>query len=143
MMDLYPHPSPQPPSPSSGRVRWLPWALFLAYASFVLCVLWAMDSGRGQIVQAFVDTHAYSDKLAHCVLMGILCLLLNVALSAPTVRILNRPVLKGSLWLGAIIVLEELSQLYVPHRTFDLLDLLADGIGILAAGAIARRLVEA
>jgi polysaccharide biosynthesis protein VpsQ len=140
---LYRHTSPQPPPASSGAIRWLPWTVFLTYASFILSVLWVMDTGRGQLVRAFVEAHAYSDKLAHCVLMGTLCLLLNIALAAPTVRILNRPVLRGSLWLGAVVVLEELSQLYVPHRTFDLVDLLFDFLGIAIAGAITRRLVEA
>ena len=141
-MSQYPHPSSQPRSALRGGVRYMPWAIFVAYASFILSVLWVMDTGRGQLVQAFVATHAYSDKLAHCVLMGALCLLLNVALAAPVVHIAYRPVLKGSLWLGAIIVLEELSQLYIAHRTFDLLDLLADFVGIAIAGVITRRLVE-
>ncbi|MEY4515566.1 MAG: hypothetical protein RLZZ450_7688 [Pseudomonadota bacterium] len=142
-MSSYPHPSPEAPAALRGRSRTLPWAVFVAYASFILGVVWIMDTGRGQLVQDFVATHAHSDKLAHCVLMGTLCLLLNIALAAPTVHILNRPVLQGSLWLGGIIVLEELSQLFVAHRTFDLLDLLSDFVGIVIAGVITRRLVEA
>jgi len=47
-------------------------------------------------------------------------------------------VLKGSLWIGAVVVLEEISQLWIAHRAFELADLAADGAGIWVAGLLSR-----
>lgn len=42
-------------------------------------------------------------------------------------------------WVLPIVLLEELSQLFVPGRSFDLGDLAADAVGILAGTALAIR----
>ena len=64
----------------------------------------------------------------HGLLYGMMALLLNYGLGFKTV--------KFNLQLGSIIVLtfatlEELSQYYIPSRTFDLGDLLADVVGVV------------
>ena len=77
------------------------------------------------------------DKLGHFLLMGLLSFLLNVSLNCRTVRALGRPLLLGSLVAFAAVTLEEFSQIFVPYRTFDPVDLLFDYGGILAFGRLA------
>ena len=124
-------------------LHWLAWTIFGSYAAFIACVIWIMDSGRGRPIYTLVGQVPYGDKLGHFVLIGLLCLLLNLALKGKTTPVMNRLVLTGSAWLGLIVVLEEISQRFIEHRTFDLVDLAADFAGILVAGVLARRLLRA
>lgn len=77
------------------------------------------------------------DKLGHFLLMGLLSFLLNASLSCRTVRVFAARVLLGSVIACAAVTLEELSQIFVRYRTFDLLDLLFDYAGIWAFGRLA------
>jgi VanZ family protein len=49
-------------------------------------------------------------------------------------------VLLGSLVVVILAAAEEVSQLYIPGRSFDLLDLAADALGIWLLGRVPRRL---
>ena len=121
-----------------SRVRsWLPTLLFVAFAIFIALVIRAANSGQGDRYWSFLDAVPYGDKLGHVVLMGILCLLLNLALRCRTVRIRTVPILLGTLFVSAFVIIEEFSQLFIRHRSFDLGDLLADAIGITLASGLA------
>lgn len=84
----------------------------------------------------------FGDKGGHFLLMGGFSLMANLALKARTVRIRHTNVLLGSLLVGAIVFCEELSQIFIPGRTFDLSDLGADAAGIWVFGELARRLAR-
>jgi len=69
----------------------------------------------------------YGDKIAHAVLYGLMALLLNYALDfrkSSTIQL-------GSLIVLTFATLEEFSQYYIPSRTFDMGDLLADFVGVV------------
>lgn len=120
------------------RLRsWLPTLLFVAFAIFIAFVIQAANTGQGARYWSFLDAIPFGDKLGHVILMGTLCLLLNLALRCRTVRIRKWPVLLGTLLVSLFVVVEELSQLFLQHRTFDLIDLLADAIGIALASWLA------
>ncbi len=72
--------------------------------------------------------------------MGLLSFLLNVSLSCRTVRVFAARVLLGSAIAFAAVTLEELSQIFVRYRTFDLADLFFDYAGIWAFGRLALSL---
>ena len=80
------------------------------------------------------------DKLGHFLLMGLFSFLLNVSLSCRTVRVFAVRVLLGSVIAGAAVTLEELSQIFVRYRTFDLVDLFFDYAGIWTFGRLALHL---
>jgi VanZ family protein len=73
--------------------------------------------------------------------MGIFSLLVNLALSAKTIRLWKFKYLLGSLIVSAIVTLEEFSQIFVSGRTFDAGDLTVDFAGIVIFGEIARFLL--
>lgn len=77
------------------------------------------------------------DKLGHFLLIGLLSFLLNASLSCRTVRVFAVRVLLGSVIACAAVTLEELSQLFVRYRTFDLTDLFFDYAGIWTFGKLA------
>lgn len=79
----------------------------------------------------------YGDKISHFLLMGFLSLLVNLSLSCARFRVLGIYILKGSLIVALLVTLEEFSQLFIKYRTFDLVDLLSDYLGIFLFGRIA------
>ena len=113
--------------------------LFIVFAVFIGFVIWVANTGQGAQYWGFLHAIPLGDKLGHVILMGTLCLLLNLALRCRRIRLGKLPVLLGTLLVALFVLIEELSQILLPNRTFDLLDLLADGIGIALASWLAVR----
>ena len=121
--------------------RWIPWVAFAGFAVFIGLVIRAANTGQGRRYWSFLDSVPYGDKLGHVLLMGTLCFLLNVALRCRTVPVGGLPILLGTLLVSVFVIGEEISQLFLANRTFDLVDLLADAIGIALASLLAWMMV--
>lgn len=80
------------------------------------------------------------DKCGHFLLTGLFSFLLNASLCCRTIVMRSRRVLLGSLIVAAAVTLEEVSQLFMRHRSFDLVDLMFDYLGIWVFGKVALRL---
>lgn len=111
-------------------MRWVP---ALAFFSFLLWVIVAADSGRPNYFLQLAASMPYGDKIGHVVLFATLALLLNFATKARQVAF--GPI---RLYLGVVLtlgfaLLEEGSQLLFPSRSFELLDILADLLGVALA----------
>jgi VanZ family protein len=78
------------------------------------------------------------DKVGHCAIMFTLSALANLALGCRSIRLGSQSVLLGTAIVTLGVTAEEFSQMWIPSRTFDLLDLSADLVGI-ACGAFAAR----
>jgi len=120
-------------------LNWLPFCLFLAFVTTLICLA---DLGKGQRFYGWVAHIPAGDKLAHVFLFGTLALLANAAMDIATFQWGRISVLKGSLLVFIPTVLEEFSQLHFRSRSFDVLDLLADVIGVTLGGLIAVLLVR-
>ena len=101
----------------------LHWGMPLGFFVFIAYIIFLADTADYNFAFRLIGHIPYGDKLAHALLYGIMALLLSKALP-------KHP------YLGAVIVLifallEECSQYYIPSRTFDLGDLVADFVGIL------------
>lgn len=110
---------------------------------FVLAAILAMANIR-ETQPLFEPIRAlpFGDKGGHFLLMGGFSFMANLALKARTVRIRHTNVLLGSLLVGAVVLCEEISQIFLPSRTFDLGDLAADAAGVWFFGEAARRLAQ-
>lgn len=103
----------------------------IGYALFVLVLIGVADVGGTQASFGFVTRWPYGDKLGHFGLMGLLALLADLATGQ---RDLRAPAA-----VAGLVLLEELSQLWLPgRRSFDLGDLLADALGIVGFMALGR-----
>ncbi|HLM00141.1 MAG TPA: VanZ family protein [Pyrinomonadaceae bacterium] len=80
----------------------------------------------------------YGDKIGHFLLMGMFSLVVNLILKARTIRVWKLSYLLGSLIVLVIVTAEEFSQIFVRGRSFDWRDLVADFLGIIVFGEIAR-----
>ena len=120
----------------------LRWAMAVAWLVMCGVIIYLADRGLLKPVYAFIGVHPGSDKVGHFVLIGALAGLLNLALGLRTVRWLGRGWLLGSVLVGLFCTLEEISQHWLPARSFDLLDLAGDYAGILCFGWLAQRIAR-
>jgi polysaccharide biosynthesis protein VpsQ len=111
-------------------------ALFSAFVVFVV-----VQADRGQF-PSFLSWYLnipYGDTFGHFFLIGLLAFLVNLSLKNQTLRIRRILFLKGSVMVGNVVVLEELSQIFISSRNFSFSDLGADFAGIYFFGRLARR----
>ena len=72
----------------------------------------------------------FGDKLAHAVVFGGLCGIVSMGLSRPPRRVSwSLLIVLPVLFATAYGVTDEIHQLYVPHRSFEFADMLADFFG--------------
>ena len=104
------------------------YLLPLSFFGFILFIIYLADSADYNFAFRVVGHIPYGDKICHATLYGMMAFLLNYSL-------LFKKFHKSPFFLGSVIVLlfatiEEFSQYYIPSRTFDLWDLLADFVGV-------------
>ncbi len=109
----------------------------IIYVCFILFIIALADQGKLGYIAVIVYEVPYTDKLGHFILMGLLAFFINLSLKCSTISIWNSNFLKGSIIIIGLVTLEEISQLLVEVRTFDLMDLVADYLGIFVFGHLA------
>ena len=113
------------------RLKWLS----LAYISALILLIAAAN--RGALAISYLAALPAGDKIGHFLLMGLLSYLANTTLGGSRLRWKRCSILKGSILVTAFVVLEEISQLWMTHRAFELADLAADAAGIWVFGLLA------
>ncbi len=108
------------------------------YVFFLLLMIFLADTGKlDQYVSCYKSVPC-GDKLGHFVLMGFLSFLANMLFRVRTFSFLGQRLLLGSAVVFAVVFIEECSQLFLPRRSFSLLDLSADAAGIWVFGVLAQ-----
>ena len=112
--------------------------LLAGYVLFFIAVLIGADSGylHQWVPDALTDT--WWDKAGHVFFTGLLAVLANEALRYRFFKFGKRRLLVGTLIVVVLISIEECLQQYLPTRSFDLVDLAADLLGILVAECFSR-----
>lgn len=112
----------------------------LAWGFGLLIALIIYDANNGGSFGTLyvMNFGVHADKFAHFILFGLLSFILNMALGLKRVRLWRFRLYLGSLSVGIFVVIEELSQLFIATRTFDLNDLAADYAGIFVFAYITR-----
>jgi hypothetical protein len=100
----------------------------IAFILFVGWIIYSADVGNNTIFFDVVKAIPNGDKLGHFFLFGVFTLLVNLGLNFKTWK--GLPL--GTVLVSIVIILEELSQAFFPNRTLDIVDLIADGLGVLA-----------
>lgn len=105
-----------------------------SFFALLLAIIYKADTANYNFAFHVVGMIPYGDKIAHAILYGIMAYLLNYGLNGK--RWFRLEI--GSLIVFSFALIEEVSQLYFPSRTFDWFDLLADVVGIVVATVIYR-----
>ena len=120
---------------SINRIR---VACFL-FALLIGSVIYAANMGIGQRYFDIVRSFPLGDKISHFFLMGIMSALANLAARGRMVRFSAVSFGVGTLIVAIVVVVEEISQIWVPGRNFDVFDLVADFLGIVCGAFLAAR----
>jgi polysaccharide biosynthesis protein VpsQ len=110
-------------------------AFILFTSAFVSLVVLADRGQIGQIWE-FIALVPFGDKLGHLGLVGTLTVLMNLQLK----RRKADPLMLGSLIVLTGMMLEEGSQYFIPARSFDGYDALANLVGVLCGEGLVRML---
>jgi len=113
--------------------RWLPFALFFP---FLGCTIYLANI-RGLPLWFYRIEAAYEiDKVGHFFLMGTLAWCANHALGWKKLPLGPLSFFAGSVGVLILVSLEEFSQYWIPTRTCEWKDLLADVLGIFLIGRL-------
>ncbi|MEO0897851.1 MAG: VanZ family protein [Bacteroidota bacterium] len=114
--------------------------LTILYILLLLLILVLVDTGNHKQIYWLVKKIPFGDKIGHFLLMGTLSFFVNMALNLRSFHLWGRDILLGTSLLFLIFTLEELSQGFLPHRTLSVQDWIANTLGIVLAGMLAKRL---
>ena len=114
---------------------WIRHAFVLFASAFVSLIVLA-DRGRIGVIWELVAMVPLGDKLGHLGLVGTLTVLLNLTLK----RRKAGPLMLGSVFVLVGMMLEEGSQYFIPARSFDGFDALANLVGVLCGEGLVRML---
>lgn len=106
---------------------------------FIVIVIFIILSATfqwGNPIMGLIRGFKYGDKFAHLILIGTLAYCVNYLLKFRTIKRFNRNLLVGTIGITIFITLEEFSQIWISTRTFDLIDLSANYLGIAIATLI-------
>ncbi len=113
--------------------------LTILFILFMLAIILLADLGTIPAPVKMIYRFPNGDRVGHFILYGILTFLVNVTFPRQ-VRIARMDIFYGSMVIAALATLEEFSQLFLPHRTFDLIDLTFTLLGIACADWLVRLL---
>jgi hypothetical protein len=126
--------------PPTIMIRKTSVAAAIAFIAFLVIVIIIADRGEGGEWWAFIQQIPYGDKVGHLGLIGTLSLLCNLAFHPRQPKWLPRWITLVTLILLVILSAEEIAQAFLPHRTCDLGDWLADLAGLAIGQGFALKL---
>jgi hypothetical protein len=114
--------------------------VFAFFTTAFVAIIAIANHGGGERLWGFLTDIPCGDKLGHLGLVGTLSFLLNLVLDGRRGHDRRGSLMSGSLILLVVMSLEEVSQAFLPHRSFDLLDGLANLIGVICGEGLVRML---
>lgn len=108
-------------------------SITILFIIFIGIILYHANTGSDFIFFRLMSGVPMGDKIGHLCLVGTLAFLLNLSLKARTIKLGNFKLLLGSVLVFIFITIEEFTQIAIANRTFDLLDLMCNYIGIALA----------
>ncbi len=109
------------------------------YVLSLLALVAFVDAGLLSGMVVWLHDVPAGDKLGHLFFALFLGLLVERAMRGRTLAVGPLRVPRSLVWLVPIVLAEEVSQLFVRGRTFDLLDLAADGLGLFVGAWLGSR----
>ena len=122
------------------KVKTLTKILAVLFFIFVCYVIIGANLKWKLSVFKWVSYLPLKDKAGHFLILGVFSFFANLFFEAKKIKIFDFKFLKGSFWVFVFITLEEFSQIFIANRSFDLIDLGANYLGIFVFGYLAELL---
>ena len=103
----------------------------LGFFIFIGFIIYLADTADHNFAFRLIGNIPYGDKLMHGLLYGVMALLLNYGLKFKSYKLLGFNMQIGALIVLTFAGLEELSQYWLPSRTYDVVDFVADTVGMV------------
>lgn len=110
----------------------------IIFSLFILSIIYQANTGGSLGSMIAVRSIVHGDKIAHFFLFGTFGFVLNLAFSCKTWRWFGISLYRGTALVLLFAIVEEFSQHFISRRNFDLLDLLANVLGLLFFAVITR-----
>jgi hypothetical protein len=101
------------------------------FFSFILWIIYLANTGGHSVFFDLIKHVPYGDKVGHMLLFGLLTYVVNLALLSRHFCIGRLPLYYGAVLVSIFVLSEEISQGFIPSRTLDIIDLVADAVGII------------
>ena len=114
-----------------------PWIfIFWIYFGILMSI---SISAYLKIIPVEISQFPYYDTILHFLLLGTAAYLSHLALNKRKIKILNIYLPVAPLIVSFFCVVDEIIQLFVPVRSFDLVELAADLCGVVLFTWLAER----
>ncbi len=110
------------------KFRYVPSALFFILIAWII---YEADKGIDNPLIKLGEKIPLGDKIGHFMIYGLLALLLNFTLSNHKLTIRRVTVYTSIVIVLSFAILEEITQIAFASRTFDLIDILFDVLGVI------------
>ncbi|GGP59312.1 hypothetical protein GCM10009347_27120 [Shewanella algicola] len=109
------------------------FAIFIGagFFGFILWIIYLANTGGNSIFFDLIRHIPYGDKVGHMLLFGLLTYVANLALLSRHFLLGRIPLYYGAVLVSIFVLSEEISQGFIPSRTLDIVDLIADAVGII------------
>lgn len=111
--------------------------VFSGYLLFLCQVILMKNLNLGNSIFGLVRDIPHIDKLGHFFLYGLLTYLLSIALKHKSIQLMTIRIRLAPVIMLLATFMEECSQIMQQFRTFSLLDMLANAVGVLCFSALA------
>ena len=105
----------------------LPLSFFL----FISFIIYLADTADYNFAFRVIGRIPNGDKLMHGLLYGVMALLLNYGLNFKSKKIFGFNMQVGAMIVLTFAGLEEITQYWIPSRTCDVFDFVADVVGVV------------
>ena len=123
---------PTAPHGAPATMRWITLTFGLSVAGIVV----AANLGIARPLFVAVGRVPAGDKICHFLLVGVLCFLVGTTLAGIWAKSGNRVILTVIATFVVLVTVDEFSQIWLAHRSFDLWDLACNYAGILVFGLL-------
>ncbi|MEL6459925.1 MAG: VanZ family protein [Cyanobacteria bacterium J06621_15] len=114
-----------------------PW--LIAFWFYVgICVSISI-SAYLKIIPNEIERFPYYDTILHFILMGFSAFLGHLAFNKRKINIFTIPLPLVPIIISIVVLIEECLQIFSPNRSFDLVDLAADFLGIVFFTLLAEK----
>lgn len=104
-------------------------------------IIVAANYGMLEFIATLAKTIPWFDKFGHFILYGGLAFLSSLSLNKTYFCLREWRITEGMLLVLLLATIEELTQLYNTHRSFDSLDMLVNILAVLSFGYLAQMLI--
>jgi len=102
----------------------------LSFFIFIAFIIYLADTADYNFAFRLIGHIPNGDKLMHGLLYGVMALLLNYGLNFKSKKIFGFNLQVGAMIVLTFAGLEEITQYWLPSRTCDFFDFVADTVGV-------------